>query len=211
MNKFVLAFCSLGFIASASAQVKAPDADYAQVRQQFSSLNLTVKAVAESPMEGLLQVFTDKGLFFTSKDGQYFIEGNIYDLTNKVLVNDEQMRPYIQQQVDAQKSGVIEYKATNEKYVINVFTDPTCGYCRKLHNEMKDYNNAGITVRYLAFPRAGANSASAAKLASVAGGGDKAATAAQAMAMGGAPVNVIVSLVDLRTTVPSVADVKRIS
>ncbi|MDP2715021.1 bifunctional protein-disulfide isomerase/oxidoreductase DsbC [Rheinheimera sp.] len=158
MNKFVLAFCSLGFIASASAQVKAPDADYAQVRQQFSSLNLTVKAVAESPMEGLLQVFTDKGLFFTSEDGRYFIEGNIYDLTNKVLVNDEQMRPYIQQQLDVQKSGVIEYKAANEKYVINVFTDPTCGYCRKLHNEMKDYNNAGITVRYMAFPRGGLGS-----------------------------------------------------
>jgi thiol:disulfide interchange protein DsbC len=158
MNKFLFALCSLGLIASAHAQLKASDADYAKVRQQFGQLNLTVNAVAESPMDGLLQVFTNKGLFFTSKDGQYFIEGNIYDLTNKVLVNDEQMRPYIQQQVEAQKSGVIEYRAADEKYVINVFTDPTCGYCRKLHNEMKDYNKAGITVRYMAFPRGGMGS-----------------------------------------------------
>lgn len=158
MKKFVLALCSVGFMASAQAQMKVAEAEYEQVRQQFSQLNLTVNAVSEAPMEGLLQVFTNRGLFFTSKDGQYFIEGNIYDLTNKVLVNDEQMRPYIQQQVAANKDGTIEYKAKNEKYVVNVFTDPTCGYCRKLHNEMKDYNDAGITVRYLAFPRNGLGS-----------------------------------------------------
>ncbi len=160
MKKYVLALCSLGFIASASAsaQLKAPEADYEQVRQQFSQLNLTVNAVSEAPLNGLLQVFTNRGLFFSSSDGRYFIEGNIYDLTNKVLVNDEQMRPYIQKTIAANKDGVIEYKAKNEQYVINVFTDPSCGYCRKLHNEMKDYNNAGITVRYLAFPRGGIGS-----------------------------------------------------
>jgi thiol:disulfide interchange protein DsbC len=158
MKKLVIVLCSLGFMATAQAQLKDTDTDYQQVRQQFSQLNLKVNAVAEAPLEGLLQVFTDKGLFFTSKDGQYFIEGNIYDLTNKVLINDEQMRPYIQRQLAASKDGVIEFKAQDEKFVINVFTDPSCGYCRKLHNEMKDYNAAGITVRYLAFPRGGLSS-----------------------------------------------------
>ncbi|HBN90113.1 bifunctional protein-disulfide isomerase/oxidoreductase DsbC [Rheinheimera aquimaris] len=158
MKKFVLALCSIGFIASAQAQLKAPEAEYEQVREQFSQLNLTVKAVADAPLDGLLQVFTNRGLFFTSKDGQYFIEGNIYDLKNKVLVNDEQMRPYIQKQLAASENDTIEYKAKNEKYVINVFTDPTCGYCRKLHKEMQQYNDAGITVRYLAFPRNGLSS-----------------------------------------------------
>lgn len=158
MKKYVLALCSLGFIASASAQLKTPDAEYQQIREQFSQLNLKVNAVAEAPLDGLLQVFTNKGLFFTSKDGQYFIEGNIYDLNNKVLVNDAQMRPYIQQHIAASKDGTIEYKAKDEKFVVNVFTDPSCGYCRKLHSEMQDYNNAGITVRYLAFPRGGLGS-----------------------------------------------------
>lgn len=158
MNKLVIALCSLGIMSGAQAQLKAPDSDYQQVRQQFAQLNLKVKAVSDAPLPGLLQVFTDKGLFFSSKDGQYFIEGNIYDLNKKVLVNDEQMRPYIQQQVAASKDGAIEFKAADEKFVINVFTDPSCGYCRKLHNEMQDYNDAGITVRYLAFPRGGLSS-----------------------------------------------------
>lgn len=43
---------------------------------------------------------------------------------------------------------MIVYKAAQEKHVITVFTDITCGYCHKLHEEMKDYNALGITVRY---------------------------------------------------------------
>ena len=158
MKKLVVAVFSLGLMAGAQAQVKATDTDYAQVRDQFAKLNLTVNAVSEAPLDGLLQVFTNRGLFFTSTDGQFFIEGNIYDLKKQVLVNDEQMRPYIQQQLVAAKDGVIEFKAKNEQYVVNVFTDPSCGYCRKLHNEIQDYNDAGITVRYLAFPRGGVGS-----------------------------------------------------
>ena len=50
---------------------------------------------------------------------------------------------------------MITYKAENEKYVVNVFTDITCGYCRKMHAEMADYNARGITFRYLAYPRSG--------------------------------------------------------
>ena len=53
---------------------------------------------------------------------------------------------------------MIVYKAPQEKHVITVFTDITCGYCHKLHEQMADYNALGITVRYLAFPRQGLES-----------------------------------------------------
>ena len=58
----------------------------------------------------------------------------------------------------ALEKEMIVYKAPQEKHVITVFTDITCGYCHKLHEEMKDYNALGITVRYLAFPRQGVQS-----------------------------------------------------
>ena len=41
---------------------------------------------------------------------------------------------------------------------MTVFTDIDCGYCRKLHTQISDYNKAGISVEYLFFPRAGLNS-----------------------------------------------------
>ena len=42
-----------------------------------------------------------------------------------------------------------------EKAVISVFTDIDCGYCQKLHQEIPQLNKLGVSVRYLAYPRAG--------------------------------------------------------
>lgn len=60
--------------------------------------------------------------------------------------------------LNALEKEMIVYKAPQEKHVITVFTDITCGYCHKLHEQMSDYNALGITVRYLAFPRRGLQS-----------------------------------------------------
>ncbi|MCX7557919.1 thioredoxin fold domain-containing protein, partial [Xanthomonadaceae bacterium JHOS43] len=54
----------------------------------------------------------------------------------------------------------IIYKAKDEKYAVTVFTDIDCGYCRRLHQEIPQYNERGITIEYLFFPRAGVGSES---------------------------------------------------
>ncbi|MNC20189.1 Thiol:disulfide interchange protein DsbC precursor [compost metagenome] len=101
-------------------------------------------------------VLTDSGVLYVTEDGKHFIQGPLYDVsgaqpinvTNKLLVG----------KLSALEKEMIVYKAPQEKHVITVFTDITCGYCHKLHEEMKDYNALGITVRYLAFPRQGLQS-----------------------------------------------------
>ncbi len=53
-------------------------------------------------------------------------------------------------------SDTVVFKAHGEqKALINVFTDIDCGYCQKLHQEVGELNDLGITVRYLAYPRSG--------------------------------------------------------
>lgn len=159
MIKAVKTVIGLGLLGS-TLLVQAADMKTVEsnIRQQVAVLGLNVSSVAESPVDGLYQVFTNRGLFFMSADGRYFMEGNIYDLQQQQLVNDVAMRAHINDSLASYQNSVIEYKAKDEKYVVTVFTDPTCGFCRKLHNEMKDYNNAGITIRYLAFPRGGLSS-----------------------------------------------------
>src|SRR3546814_10155670 len=46
------------------------------------------------------------------------------------------------------------------KHVVTVFTDVDCGYCRRLHSQMAEYNAQGIEIRYLPYPRSGPNSES---------------------------------------------------
>ncbi|WP_306304412.1 thioredoxin fold domain-containing protein [Methylogaea oryzae] len=62
---------------------------------------------------------------------------------------------------------MIVFAAKQPKYVVSIFTDIDCGYCRKLHSEIEQYLAEGITVRYLFFPRAGRDSDSYRKAVSV--------------------------------------------
>ena len=163
MKKFSYLAVMAAFLSTGlSAQAVLPE-----VNQAFSDVGLNVRAVADSAVPGMLQVQTDKGLFFISDNKQYLFEGNIYDLKNKKLVNEDILKDIRKAGVKNFDGSVIEFKADNEKYVVHVFTDTSCGYCRRLHNEMADLNKAGITVRYLAFPRGGVQSATYDELQSI--------------------------------------------
>ena len=65
------------------------------------------------------------------------------------------------------ESDRIVFAAPNAKHTVVVFTDVECGFCRKFHSQIADYNKAGITVEYMAFPRAGIGSPDYDKMVSV--------------------------------------------
>lgn len=164
MKKVVLGL----MLALTTGSLAAPVSDdHTKLKAAMAQVGLKVNSVADSVVPGVQQVLTDKGLFFAANHGQFLIEGNIYDLTNKHLVNDKILQDVRKSGVKAMQSSVIEYKAKNEKHVITIFTDTSCGYCRKLHNEMQSYLDQGITVQYLAFPRGGVPSDTFTELQSI--------------------------------------------
>ena len=64
-------------------------------------------------------------------------------------------------------SDRIVFAPPNPKYTVSVFTDVECGYCRKLHSDIAEYNRQGIAIQYLAFPRMGLGSADFNKMVTV--------------------------------------------
>lgn len=121
-----------------------------------NTLGLKASQVSASPMPGIAEVLTKQGVFYVSFDGKYILQGKLFGIENEVIDLTEQSLAKVRvnglKQFD---NHMITYPAKDEKHVVTVFTDITCGYCRKLHAQMEDYNNLGITVRYLAYPRAG--------------------------------------------------------
>lgn len=141
-------------------QVQAQQLDLNAVKAKLSrNLQMQISTIEPSPVPGLLQVTTERGLFYSSVDGKYFLQARIFNLDEGLRnETDLALADMRLNGVNQFSDSVIEFKAKDEKYVVNVFTDITCGYCRKLHNQIDQYNDLGITVRYLAFPRAGLNS-----------------------------------------------------
>ncbi len=140
------------------------------MKERFPSLNINL--MNDSDIPGFYAIEADGELVYLSKDGRFFIQGTAIDLENRVNLNNTQKAKWNSLKAPMRKADVaslkekdmVVYKAPDEKHVITVFTDIDCGYCRKLHRERQDYLDRGITIRYLAFPRAGLASSSAKKL-----------------------------------------------
>ena len=151
MKKGLLMFSLLAAALSGTAH-----ADDAAVRQSLAKLGVQSTDIQPSPVAGMKTVLTSGGVLYVTEDGKHVIQGPMYDVSGAQPVN--VTNTLLMGKLNALDKEMIVYKAPQEKHVITVFTDITCGYCHKLHEEMSDYNALGITVRYLAFPRQGVQS-----------------------------------------------------
>lgn len=159
MKKLILAAalaCSFTTLASTAPATSSPSPLLADpITEQFSDLGINVKSISDSPIPSIKTVITDKGVLYSSADGKYLIQGTVIDLENRVNLTEGALSGLRKEGVAAHQDSMIVYKAENEKHQITIFTDITCGYCRKLHRELDDYLAAGITIKYMAFPRGG--------------------------------------------------------
>jgi thiol:disulfide interchange protein DsbC len=125
-------------------------------------------AISETPIEGVLMVQINGDIVYATADGKYLIQGRVVNMETREDLTESaksEVRRELIAGVDTTKQ--IAFAPENPDYELMVFTDIDCGYCRKLHAQMEEYNENGISVRYMAFPRAGIGSKSYEKAVSV--------------------------------------------
>ena len=135
----------------------AAQADDAVISKKLHDFGLKQVEISASPVKGLRSVVTEQGIFYASEDGKYYLQGSLVELTDKGQPVDLSNAPLLGK-LEALKDEMIIFPAKDEKYAITVFFDTSCHYCQLLHKDIAKYNEKGITVRYLAFPRSGVGS-----------------------------------------------------
>lgn len=152
-------------LLAAAGAVQAGDlsnpAFRAKVAARFE--NVSPDEITPSPVPGLWQIVSQGQVGYLTADGRYLIEGEIYDLKTNVNLSAQARRTYRLQRLAAvDPDRMIVYPATGRPddpaQVLTVFTDIDCPYCRHLHAHIERLQDAGIEVRYLAFPLAGPGS-----------------------------------------------------
>ncbi len=142
----------------------AASSDLEQARKAISAqLGVPAKNIQTSPVANLYLVSIPPRLFYISGDGQYVIDGDMIDVAKKTNVTQSlRSKARLQAINDLGEDSMIIFSPEKDKvkHTITVFTDIDCGYCRKLHSAINEYNAKGIRVRYLAYPRAGIGSGS---------------------------------------------------
>ena len=117
----------------------------------------------------LIEVIVGSDVLYVTADGKHVFQGSIYNIDGGITDITENSRSKLRK---ALMEGItdeqtISFGKADLEDNVTVFTDIDCPYCVKLHNEMDQYNAAGIRVRYLFFPRAGLRSPGYAKAVSV--------------------------------------------
>lgn len=139
--------------------------DLEQIKETIKKLGhdkITINDITPTPIPGIYEVLMGANLAYLSADGRYMLIGDLIDAKNY-------------KNLSATRRSEARTKALNElgeenmfvfapdkpaKYTVTIFTDIDCGYCRKLHRDIKSYNENSIKIRYLMFPRSGKDSKS---------------------------------------------------
>jgi thiol:disulfide interchange protein DsbC len=132
---------------------------------------LQVQEVRETPMPGLFELIMSSGeILLSDRSGQFLISGELYMTQPQGLTNltaqtrQSQVKGWL---ADIPEDQMIIFAPPNPIATITVFTDVDCTYCRRLHHDVEAINARGIAIRYMAYPRGGAESTAYPKMVSV--------------------------------------------
>ena len=158
---------SLALILALTLAAPAVHADTrADIAKKFPGA--TAADVQPAPVPGLFELRRGGDIAYVTPDGRYALTGDLYDLSSNRNLTETRRRDLRKEMLAAvPDSQTLVFSPQDPKYTISVFTDVDCGYCRKLHSQIAEYNRLGVRVRYLFYPRTGPDTESWHKAESV--------------------------------------------
>lgn len=164
IKKFLVVFFTLGCISGGllaqEDNLKVVELNLKKANPNFASATVVViRELSSENLPGLYEASIDGQSLVVTKDGTRAIVGEVYDLQNMVnLTRIEKQKGQIglvQNEIaKLNEEDFVIYSASSPKIgELYIFSDTTCGYCKKLHKEIGDYQAAGIEVKYIPYPR----------------------------------------------------------
>lgn len=163
MRKIVLivaALHSVGALAADPAPASAKQPDLTQIQAALNGAK--PDSVTLTAISGVYEVIVGGQVLYLSEDGRFAVQGDILDLGSRANLTENRRGELREKAIEAvgESNMVVFAPEGAVKHTVTIFTDIDCGYCRKMHSQMADYNKEGIKIRYLLFPREGINSES---------------------------------------------------
>ena len=144
MNKLLTSFTILilFFVGFAHAQSET------QIRsdlQKKIGANTKIKSVTASPIPGVYEVLVGNEVFYTDSGSKYLIQGEIIEIaTGKNITEQRQSDLNRIKWTDLSQANAIKMVRGNGSRQLAVFSDPNCGYCKRLEKSMQQLDNVTI-------------------------------------------------------------------
>ena len=142
----------LSVIAFIGATLLCINPLYAQQEQQLKveiqkklGANAKVKSVSPAPVSGLYEVLVGTDIFYTDASGKYLIQGEIIELASGKNITEQRQADLNRiKWSDLTTTNAIKNVRGNGSRQLAVFSDPNCGYCKRLEKSLQQLDNVTI-------------------------------------------------------------------
>ncbi len=125
---------------------------HAQSEQQIKSdlqkklgVNTKIKSVSLSPIPGIYEVLVGNEVLYTDANSKYLIQGEIIELaTGKNITEQKQADLNRIKWSDLNTANAFKSVRGNGARQMAVFSDPNCGYCKRLEKSLQQLENVTI-------------------------------------------------------------------
>ncbi len=134
----------------------AAHADEASLKKSLKAYfpNEKIEILKKTPFLELYEVVVGDQLFYVDEKVNYFFTGYIFDLKTEKNITEERLREIMNaRRVDIYSLpldlAIKEVKGNGKRKLI-IFSDPNCGYCKRLEKEL--VNVTDVTIYTLLYP-----------------------------------------------------------
>jgi thiol:disulfide interchange protein DsbC len=130
-----------------------------QLKQNLPDINFdSLQAVGDT---GLYEAVINGEIIYFTADGRYVMQGELVSLESKTNLTEQRRVSLRKGIIDGlDEKDMIIFEPDEVEHTLTVFTDIDCVYCRKMHSQIEQYQDLGIRIRYMAYPRGGIGSES---------------------------------------------------
>jgi thiol:disulfide interchange protein DsbC len=110
-----------------------------------------IEHIVKTPYAGLYEVILNDQLLYTDPQGIYLFEGSVIDVKSRRDLTDDRRKVLFA--IDFNKLPLemaVKKVKGNGKRRMAYFTDPNCGYCKKLEGELSKIDN--VTLYMFLYP-----------------------------------------------------------
>jgi thiol:disulfide interchange protein DsbC len=126
----------------------------AEIRQSLQSRLPNVgklEHIVKTPYAGLYEVVVNDQLLYADEQGQYLFDGSVIDLTSRRNVSEDRRRQLFAIEFDKLPLDLAVKKVKgNGKRRLAYFSDPKCGFCKRLEGELGKIDN--VTLHLFLYP-----------------------------------------------------------
>ena len=146
MNKFLsaIAFVVTSLIYAGLAHAQPEQQIKTEIQKKLGT-NAKVKSVSPAPVSGLYEVLVGNDIFYTDASGKYLIQGEIIELASGKNITEQRQADLNRiKWSDLTPANAIKNVRGNGSRQLAVFSDPNCGYCKRLEKSLQQLDNVTI-------------------------------------------------------------------